>query len=243
MKDRFCVRAICVCLPFMLPACGSSTDTGKDQGSAGSSDGPTTCTTEVGERGSMLIDDFEDGDSQLFQPSNRHGFWYSNNDGTGIQAPPADPSGMKPFRPSSPGSPSSPKYALRTVGWGFESWGAFVSTSLATPALAALCPYDASAFSGIRLNAKGTGNLRVTVGTTLTTTPSNGGECGATVCSDYGKDVELSSDWTELKIPFDELSVPNWASPVPWDPRKIAYLSFWVASGDFDIWIDDVGFL
>jgi hypothetical protein len=149
---------------------------------------------------------------------------------------------MKPFRPSAPGSPTSPKYALRTVGWGFENWGAFVSTNLVSRARAALCPYDASAFSGIRLSAKGTGSMRMAVGTTLTTTPSNGGQCGANVCSDYGKDVELSADWTELEVAFDELSLPNWASPVPWDPRQVSHLSFWMASGDFDLWIDDVGF-
>jgi hypothetical protein len=200
-----------------------------------------TCTSEVGDPKSPLIDDFEDGDNKLLFTGNRRGAWYATNDGTGIQAPPPDPTGHNPFLLSAPGSPESPKHALRTVGWGFTEWGAYVSVNLNAP-MSAPCPYDVSAYSGLQFRAKGSGQLRVTLGTRATTQVADGGECSGDQCSDFGADVALTNDWTELSLAFADLTQPSWAAPAVWTPSDTLRLSYWVEHGDFDYWIDDVQF-
>ncbi len=230
VKQRLLV--LCAGCSLLLPACG-----GNDSPAAK----PAVCVTEVGDPSAPVIDDFEDGDSELLQPSNRHGSWYATNDGTGIQAPPPDPTGHKPFLLSTPGSSLSPKYALRTVGWGFTDWGAFVSVNL-NSAENALCSYDVSAYSGLRFQAKGSGNLRVLIGTQSTTQLADGGQCTGDTCGDFGAAVELSDDWREVSIAFGELTQPSWASPEAWTPSEAVRLTYWVEHGDFDFWIDDVQF-
>jgi hypothetical protein len=212
----------------------------ENAGAAGSVETPAVCTPASAQSSPPLIDDFEDDDNLLLQPSNRHGYWYANNDGTGTQVPKADPSGAS-FTLDAPGSPSSVKHAMHTAGSGFTSWGAFVSTNLNVQTNL-LCPYDVSSFSGIRFNAKGAGALRVELGTRVTTPVADGGQCAAEQCSDYGLDVTLSSDWSQVNIPFADVELPTWASPAPWQPTDVVRLSFWVVQGDFDFWIDDVTF-
>ena len=201
---------------------------------------PAACAPASARDASPLIDDFEDGDGTLEQPSNRSGHWYANNDGTGTQTPVSDPGGSS-FTLDAPGSPDSPQYALHTVGSGFTSWGAFVSSDLnLQPGL--LCPYDAASFSGVRFNFKGSGAVRVEFGLGATTPAPYGGRCEAERCSDYGFDISPSDDWTEVRVPFESARLPDWASPVPWDASDLVRLSFWVETGDFDFWIDDISF-
>ena len=209
-------------------------------GAAGSTEIPAACVI-VGAQGQPpLIDDFEDGDPALPQTSNRHGFWYANNDGTGDQFPNADPSGAS-FTLEAPGSTESPSYALHTTGSGFTSWGAFVSANLSVQTTL-LCPYDASTFSGIRFNIKGSGAVRVEIGTSATTPRAYGGQCEEELCSDYGLDVTPGADWAEVRVAFDAIALPSWASVVPWKPDEVMRVSFWVEDGDFDFWLDDIAF-
>jgi hypothetical protein len=171
----------------------------------------------------------------------RHGSWYASNDGTGIQAPAPDPAGDKPFPLGTPGAPESEKFALRTVGWGFRDWGAFVSAALNAPDKA-LCSYDVTAFTGLRFQAKGSGNLRVALGTRSTTRVAEGGECATDTCSDFGAAVALSDEWTEHTVAFADLTQPSWATAATWTPAETVRLTYWVEQGDFDFWIDDVQF-
>ena len=220
----------------------AGTEAPASAGAAGETDPPATATCEPASalEASPLIDDFEDGDGSLRQPSNRSGHWYANNDGTGTQSPTSDPGGSS-FMLDAPGSPDSPRYAMHTVGSGFTSWGAFVSSDLnLQPGL--LCPYDATSFSGIRFNFKGSGAVRVEFGMGATTPVPYGGRCEAERCSDYGFDIPASDAWTEVRVPFDSVRLPDWALPVPWDASDLVRLSFWVEMGDFDFWIDDVTF-
>ncbi len=210
-----------------------------EAGAAGIMSTAAVCSDESARGVTPSIDDFEDGDTVL-QSSNRHGYWYANNDGSGMQVPKSDPGGST-FTLDAPGSPSSPRHALHTAGSGFTRWGAFVSTNLNTRANT-LCPYDVSSFSGITFNAKGTGALRVEIGTRVTTPVGDGGMCTSALCSDYGLDVTLSDGWSKVRIPFDAIQLPVWASPAPWKPEDVVRLSFWVERGDFDFWIDDVAF-
>lgn len=220
---------------LFLSACGGGS------ASDGPASSPPPCVTEVGDRSSLMIDDFEDGDRQLLQSGNRHGSWYTSNDGSGIQAPAPDPAGDMPFVLSTPGSPQSPEYALRTVGWGFTGWGALLSVNLNAPQKA-LCSYDVSALTGIRFQAKGTGKLRVTLGTRATTQVADGGDCTTDTCSDFGAAVVLSDDWAQVSVAFTDFTQPSWATPAAWEPTETIRLTYWVEQGDFDYWIDDVQF-
>jgi hypothetical protein len=232
-QQRFGFGAISLMSVLSLQACAGGSSNGDDV--------RAVCLAGSGDPSAPWLDDFEDGDRELLQSSNRRGWWYANNDGTGIQAPPPDATGQQPFLLSTPGSPKSPKYALRTVGWGFTGWGAFVSANLNSPSRT-LCSYDVSGFSGLQFQVKGNGSLRVAIGTQATTPVVDGGQCGGDNCSDFGAVIALREDWMEVSIAFTELSQPSWASSAPWTPSEAVRLSYWVPEGDFDFWIDDVQF-
>ncbi|HYP89822.1 MAG TPA: hypothetical protein VEQ59_16755 [Polyangiaceae bacterium] len=198
---------------------------------------PDNCEPEVGAGDAALLDDFEDGDVALDAQGDFHGLWYVNNDGSGQQSPAADADAAALL--GSPGAPSSPRFALHTSGQDFTKWGAFAAVRL-NAAKTYACLFDLSSYSGISLSVKGEGALRMNFGTVATTPTSDGGECRTDACSDYGKVVELSSDWQRIDVAFSELSQPSWATTADWDPTRALRVSFWADGADFDFWIDEL---
>jgi hypothetical protein len=202
---------------------------------------PVSCSPQVAPAREFTLDDFEDGDAEL-GGHDAHGFWYVNNDGTGTQEPSLREAGATPALVEPEGSPDSPDFTLFTRGEGFERWGAFVGARL-NAARSRACTYDVSGSSGLRLNARGSGKLRVNLGTVETTPVVDGGSCTAEQCSDYGVVVELGDDWQRIEVPFEELTQPGWATPAAWKPEELLRLSFWTEQPEsFEVWIDDVGF-
>jgi hypothetical protein len=104
------------------------------------------------------------------------------------------------------------------------------------------CVYDLSAYSRLTFFAKGTGNLRVNIGTVSTTPVNDHGDCKSDKCSDYGASLALEDEWSPVELRLDELTQPAWATPAPWDPAHALRISFWAEQDAFDFWLDDLAF-
>lgn len=234
-------------LPAMLtlPACGSAEHAGRHESpppAGGSNDElPDSCAPAGSPARDLLVDDFEDGDELLDAAANLHGVWYVENDGSGEQSPPPGDARPPGSLIEKPGAPRSPKHALHTSGRGFSGWGAFVAVKLNASRYAP-CPYDLSRYRGVRLGLKGSGSVRLNLGSVNTTPVGDHGECETDTCSDYGATLALDDDWSERDLRFDELSQPDWATPAELDTARALRLSFWAEQEDFDFWIDDVRF-
>lgn len=201
---------------------------------------PTECRALHGLPAALLVDDFEDGDEFLNRGTGMSGSWYVENDGTGHQSP-APGSGEFGALLAEPGAPNNAAHALHTTASGFEDWGAFVGVRL-NAAQRVACTVDLSASVGLAFQARGSGDVRVNLGTPLTTPVADGGECAAAACSDFGGSVTLRSEWRDYELRFDELAQPSWATTADWDPRRVVRLSFWAEQSDLDLWLDELRF-
>lgn len=219
----------------MIAACGGNGE--RDR--SGGAEGELSCRATSPPTSEFLVDDFEDGDIALGSVGILHGSWYVNNDGTGAQQP--DPSDADAARRlvASDDSTEPPTYALHTAGSGFSRWGAFAAARLNSSG-ADVCSVDLSRHRSLSLRVKGSGSLRVNLGTRATTPVVDGGDCATEACSDYGFSVQLSSDWREQSIAFSELTQPEWADAAAFDPSTTLRLSFWSEASDFDFWVDDI---
>jgi Carbohydrate binding domain (family 11) len=191
-----------------------------------------TCTMSATATGTPpLIDDFEDGNSDVGAVDGRVGGWFLATDGTGSTTPTA-PIAPKPATGGMPGN------ALHVTGSGLTSWGASLSASI-TPAMGC---YDASKFTGITVMLKGTGSVWVSVLTAAVRGAAEGQR------NHYKKQVTLTADWTPVTINFSELTQPGgWGLVVPFDATKVYGVDFGPATAPptptaFDFWIDNLSF-
>lgn len=238
------LQASCLLLACSaLVACGSSSKHDATSGGATPQARalPEGCAAAVSPSGGLLVDDFEDNDELLSEAANLHGLWYVENDGSGEQSPPAGAARPVGSLLDAPGSPSSPRHALHTSGGGFQEWGAFVGVKLNASRFEG-CAYDVSGYSGLELAVRGSGSVRLNLGTVSTTPRGDHGECESDACSDYGASLELADEWTEERVAFHALKQPDWATPADFDAGRALRLSFWAEADSFDFWIDEVRF-
>jgi hypothetical protein len=218
----------------------AGTDTaGTDSSTTGGDgDGDSACdgATAIGDGGTPLIDDFEDGNLTVLANDGRTGAWSSWSDTTGTLSPDVTVSDI------ADGVNGSTK-ALNIGGTGFTSWGAGTGPTF----YAAGC-YDFSAYSGISFYAKGSGLMRMAVATADT---HEFYDCDAMSeeCSNHyhAPDITLSDTWTQYTYTWDQLAQPSWGPAKPFDQSKGVSLSFSHLSDagggpDFDIWLDDLTF-
>ena len=210
---------------------------GSTPGTAGSGTGGTapaaaSCAMSASATGTPpLIDDFEDGNSDVGAVDGRVGGWFLATDGTGSTTPTA-PIAPKPATGGMPGN------ALHVTGTGLTSWGASLSASI-TPAMGC---YDASKFTGITVMLKGSGSIWVSVLTAAVRGAAEGQR------NHYKKQVTLTTDWTPVTINFSELTQPGgWGLVVPFDATKVYGIDFGPATAPptptaFDFWIDNLSF-
>ena len=201
---------------------------------------------------STLIDDLEDGDAAIHEILGRIGAWYSFNDGTagGTQMP----SVTADFVPAAGGAKDS-GFAARTSGKGFKEWGAGLGVDLNSPGPASpgapdlKGKYDASSYTGIAFEAKGTVSIRFQVATFATVPMADGGGCTPSdvegkMCDDgHGKSIALGSSWKTFEIPFKDLKQGGWGLPADFDAKSITGMLFLVGQNlEFDYSIDNVRF-
>jgi len=217
---------------------------------SGGAGAPTTggCTITAGALTDLLIDDLEDGDDAIRPIGSRIGYWYTYNDGSAKQVP--DPGAL--FKGTAPGSTTSAKFAATTSGPAFTMYGAGMGFAFNNPAKKA-CPYNASAYTGIKFKAKAnTGNMSTMTlkamikipGTTPSTADS--GTCTGTMCEDhyYLKPApKLTTAWAEYTMPFASIQQDGFGPKVAFDKSKIIAMQFQVAQNvAFNFSIDDITF-
>ncbi len=209
---------------------------GSPTGTAGTGTGgapaAATCTMSATATGTPpLIDDFEDGNSDVGAADGRVGGWFLATDGTGSTTP------MAPIAPK-PAAGGMPGNALHVSGTGLTGWGASLSASI-TPLMGC---YDASKFTGITVMLKGTGSIWVSVLTAAVRGAPDGQR------NHYKKQVTLTGDWMPVTINFSELTQPGgWGLIVPFDATKVYGVDFGPATAPptptaFDFWIDNLSF-
>jgi poly(3-hydroxybutyrate) depolymerase len=204
----------------------------------GEADAPEPAIGECLQRGTStetLLDDFEDGNSLLSSEGSRSGSWFAFTDET---------SGCLTVGISR----ESTSRVLEAKGDGFSAWGAGFGVNLAWNAEASeRCLYDASAYSGIRFRARGNATIRVNLSSRASVFESLGGDCvDASGCYDrHGKNLTLTTEWTDYTIDFCELRTENWGTvEADFDPEAAASLLFVVRSTSaFDVAVDDIEFV
>ena len=222
-----------------------------DGSETGDGDGDATDTEETAEtddgtpiESDNMIDNFEDGDNALIPNGGRQGYWYTFNDESegSMQTPPVD--AVLPEEGGAVGT----MMALHTTGSGFAEWGAGIGIDLNNAGdpegggNGIKMPYDASAFTGIVLRAKGVTQIRASVQLVATIPPEEGGTCEMD-CDPHGKVLLLTDEWQEFLLPFDTLTQEGWGTPAAWDASTLVGLQFKTgANATFDFWIDEIGF-
>jgi len=216
--------------------------------SGGAGAPPTTsgCTLAAGTLAEPVIDDLEDGDDAIKATGARVGYWYTYNDGTlgALQVP----APAAPFKATAPGSTASPKFAATTSGPKFTMWGAGMGFDFHSVASKS-CPYDASAYTGIKFWAKSNTaalSLKSMIKIPATTsTTAEGGTCPATAkCEDHFSITStLTTAWAEYKMPFATIAQEKFGTPATFTPKSLLAVQFQVAMGvAFDFSIDDISF-
>jgi hypothetical protein len=185
-----------------------------------------------------LVEDWEQKDSGLLPLDGRRGKWTNYDDGTGKQNPP-DHSALLPSR--IPGGRGASKSALHVSGGRFTIWGVTFGAELAD----ANC-YDASAYAGFEVWAKGTGQVRVGVQMIDVQDSKYGGFCKEDCFNSHRKVIELGKTFQKYVFRWEELRQLYPGGPqVALDPKRIRFLEFSIPaeSTPFDVWVDDIAFI
>jgi hypothetical protein len=191
-----------------------------------------------------LLDDFEDNDNKVFKAFQREGWWFSATDPTaGATLVPAGE-----FRPEAlPESEAKPdnRYAAHLAASGQKEWGATWGSTLRWVDQGVRCPYNASAFSGIKFRAKGQGTIRLVLGQPATMPSESGGVCTEKCYDTHGKVIFLTDKWEEYVVPWDRVQQEGWGTDARFDPARLIQVGFKVDIKHLpvDFWLDDVEFV
>lgn len=198
---------------------------------------PKACATTMRDADDGLIEDFEDGDTQVSKIADRSGYWFASHDPNGSTI---DPS---PLAITQPGAGS--EKGLHVFGQTSSengAWGSLVGANFVEQGV-----YDASKYAGIAFKAKvgpsSTKSVRFNLGDV--DTHPDGGVC-KTCWNHFGKDLQLTTSWQDYKISFAELQQQSgWGDRFPaLTPSKLFAMYWAVGTGkSFDLWVDDVRFL
>jgi hypothetical protein len=208
---------------------------GEPRGAPGAEPPPVDCTPAVAAGTLPIIDDFEDGDSQIIVGEGRDGHWQIIRDNSIDGQLSSD----EPIPES--GGPDQSSHAMHLAGSNFSEWGAGYSVELRAGSL----PYIASVYAGLRFWARGEPSLRVILlqqnlatGHACATCPENGSDCG----NFYGKQITLTDTWTQYTIPWSDLTQAT-AGTTAFAPNQLMLLKFEApAAESFEFWLDDVSF-
>lgn len=186
----------------------------------------------------LAIADFDDG-LDVMGVDGRGGVWFGYGDGTGKQT-----DSPIPVVTSDQGGK-----AMHVTGSGFTNWGSGIGCAIAFDFQKNVqCPYDASAFTGLRVKVKGEGSVRLRlaqVATTPVTAKDRRGECDPNVATCDGHHevtLLLTSTWTEHVLLWSDFK-QVFGKLVDLDPKSVLGLNFEFNSHTtYDAWIDDIAF-
>ena len=229
---------------------GSASSTAGQGGSAGSSAGrggsagsATVVSCPSVPQGQLaLLDDFEDGNSAFAAEPGRTGIWFTIHDESpGSITPNGAVVGVA-------GGANGSERAAHVVASGYLEWGAGLSSSLTQSVSGEQCPYNASAFAGLRFYARGSGKTRFSVQIPETVSREFGGSCDpdqGMVCFDqHGKYLTLTDDWQLFELPWDELKQRTFGTRATLRPEAIMGVQFALEKDALpaELWVDEIGF-
>lgn len=194
---------------------------------------PDPCRSRVAASGAaLLLDDFEDGDDALAALDQRAGFWRWARE---IDAPGTAPALIPVPRT---GGGARNKLAVHVKGGRLFDWGATVEVNFEPPC------YDATAYAGIKLQARGPGRVYVALREVDVIPIAEGGSCEHDCHNPHVAKIELSPEWRSYEFRWAELR-PRGIDTRPLDPSRLHSVAFLIRPEDtpYDVWLDEVRFL
>lgn len=188
-----------------------------------------------------LLEDFEDHDNQLFKVFQREGWWYTATDDTqGKVVPPKGEFAGVELEEADRADQN--EYGAHLSAEGYTAWGVVWGTTLNWVDKGIKCPFNGSAFDGIRFRAKGTGTIRVNFGIPETVPKDNGGHCVGKCYDNYGKVVDLKPEWKVFTVRWDRLQQGGWGEQAPFSPERLLNLNFSADGKNLpvELWLDDI---
>jgi hypothetical protein len=187
-----------------------------------------------------LLADFEQDSIFLRPVPERYGAWYTSNDGSpgGQQAPES--------YAAERGGYAGSNYAVHFRVNGFSDWGAVLGFQLRyVPEPGIKCPFNAEAFQGITFVARGSGRIRVNLGTPETTPSEQEGRCQRSCWDSHGAFVFLTEKWTQHRLPWSAFAQQGWGTAARLNVKELLAVNFSVLRQDqpAEIWLDDVAFM
>jgi len=181
-----------------------------------------------------LLDDGEDGDTQIRKVDGRDGYWFAFVDQWGSKMEP------KPFGMSKGGRNGDSGYAINikgTLAATGDSIYAGVGFAFTNPKT----PYDISRATGVRFWAKGPGRVRFKIPDR--NTDPVGDRC--TDCyNDFGVELVLEDRWQRYTVPFSMMTQKDgWGDRAPAVDEEGVFAVQWqvdTAGQPFDLWVDDI---
>ena len=187
-----------------------------------------------------LIDDFDDGNSIAAFEASRDAYWFTvHDDSAGTLEPPGT------FLPG-PGGYEDSK-AAHVSASDFVIWGAELVANISYKSVVR-CPYDASAFAGLRFVARGHGRVRVQLDMPGVVNKEYGGTCdpeAGQICYDqHGSFITLGEPYQVYELPWASFQQRGFGRQVPFDPKTIQSLHFSLETAELpvDMWVDEVKF-
>ncbi len=191
-----------------------------------------------------LLDDFEDGDNKPFKAFQREGWWFSASDNT--EGSKISPSGsFAPDKLPAAQATKTNQLAAHFSAAGQKQWGVTWGTTLRWVDKGIRCPFNGSAFVGVRFRGKGPAEVRISVGLPETFPPDSGGSCKEGCWDTHGMPIHLSDRWDDYVVRWDHLQQGGWGAQARFDPKRMLGLSFSVNAKNLpaDFWIDDIEFI
>ena len=211
-------------------------------GSGGDVNTPPPSCQNVPKGQVPLIDDFEDGNTAAAQEVYREGFWGTVHDETAGELLP-----LGEFAPEAGGREGS-RYDAHVKASGYSEWGALISTTLTYLWEDVHCPYNASAFAGLRFYVKGSGRVRVALAIPATQHKEFGGACDpdkGQICYDiHSTFVTLAAEWTLYEVPWSAFRQRGFGTPAEFRPDEVVIVQFAFDNDvlPVELWLDDLSF-
>jgi hypothetical protein len=221
---------------------GSSSSQAGQAGQAGQANPPAPACGTVARGKLALLDDFEGSDTAVEPEPTREGFWFTiHDDSEGTVEPNGD---LAPVLGGADGS----QRAVHASASGYSVWGAAVASTLSHIENGVRCPYNASAFAGLRFFLRGSGRVRLSVQVPATVDVEFGGTCdpaqGMTCYDQHGVYLTLNEDWQLHEVPWSELVQRAFGTPAPFTPEAVMGVQLALEAQDLpvDVWWDEITF-
>ncbi|MBN2343674.1 MAG: hypothetical protein JXX29_18955 [Deltaproteobacteria bacterium] len=181
-----------------------------------------------------LLDDGEDGNTQVIDMNGRDGYWFTFMDAWGSTME------KRRFEMSEGGYNDESKFAAHINGQ-LADEGDAVYAGMGFNFTNPKSPFDISNAKGIRFWAKGPGKIRFKI--TDRNTDPVGDRC-SDCYNDFGVDIYLQHQWMRYTVPFSEMKQQDgWGDRAPSLDVEGTFAVQWhfATSGEaYDIWVDQV---